>query len=151
MKKIIALTAASLFIITAFAAAPGSKVIQAFNQTFPNAENVKWYDDKAGYFVSFYQDGNFEKVLYNKDGDFIFSWKYFSGKDLPTSVIMSLNKKYGESKILGVTEVTSQENVNYEIKISKGSTLYSVTTLADGKIVKEEKYNQAENNDAAER
>ncbi|MEO8711583.1 MAG: hypothetical protein ABI405_05635 [Parafilimonas sp.] len=151
MKKII-FYAASLLIVFSVAAAPGSKLIQAFNQTFPNAEKVKWNDDKAGYFVSFYQNENFEKVLYNKDGNFVCSWKYSDGKELPTNIVMSLNKKYSESKILGVTELTTQNGISYEIKVSKGTKLYALNISADGSITKEEKYiNQDANNAAAER
>jgi hypothetical protein len=151
MKKIISY-AASLLIIFSVAAAPGSKLIQAFNQTFPNAENVKWNDDKAGYFVSFYQNGNFEKVLYNKEGEFVCSWKYTSGKELPINIVMSLNKKYSDNKILGVTELTTQNGISYEIKVSKGTKLYALNASADGSITKEEKYiNQDANNAAAER
>ena len=110
MKKIFAY-AAGLLITCSVAAAPGSSLIKTFKETFPNAENVKWNDDKAGYFVSFYQHGNFEKVLYNKEGDFVCSWKYSDGKDLPTNVLMTIKKKYGESKIVGVTELTTQDDV----------------------------------------
>lgn len=151
MKKIISY-AACFFIVLSVAAAPGTKLIQAFNQTFPNAENVKWHDDKAGYFVSFYQNKNFEKVLYNKEGDFVSSWKYTDGTELPTNIVMTLNKKYSENKILGVTELTTQNGINYEIKITKGAKLYSVNMLTDGTITKEEKYiNQDVNSAAAER
>jgi hypothetical protein len=139
MKKIVSY-AASLLIAASVAAAPGSKLIQSFNETFPNAQNVKWSDDKAGYFVSFYQDGNFEKVLYGKSGDFVCSWKYTDGKELPVNVVMKLNKKFNDSKIIGVTELATNDNTSYEIKLSKGTTWYSVTALANGSIVKESRY-----------
>src|ERR1700759_3888918 len=93
MKKILSYVAC-LLIVTSVAAAPSSKILQAFNATFPNAKNVKWSDDKADYFVSFYQNENFEKVLYSKEGDFVCSWKDSDGKDLPTNISMTLNKKY---------------------------------------------------------
>jgi hypothetical protein len=150
MKKIISYAVAVL-IISSVAAAPGSRLIEKFNATFPNAKNVKWSDDKSGYFVSFYQNENFEKVLYSREGDFICSWKYSNGEDLPTNIVLTLNRKYGESKILGVTELTTPTNVSYDIKISKGSKWYCLDILSDGTITKEEKYNQDANNDAAER
>jgi hypothetical protein len=146
MKKIITY-AAGLLITCSVAAAPGSKLIQAFKQTFPNAENVKWSDDKAGYFVSFYDHGNFEKVLYNKEGDFVSSWKYTDGKNLPTNIVLTLNKKYGESKILGVTELTTQTDVVYSVQLSKDDKLYSLQASPDGTILKEQKYNSQQTND----
>ncbi len=75
MKKIISY-AACMMIVISVAATPTSKILKAFNETFPNASNIKWSDDKEGYFVSFTQNGNFEKVLYSKEGNFVCSWKY---------------------------------------------------------------------------
>jgi hypothetical protein len=140
MKKIIVYAAGLLLTLSA-AAAPGAKIIKAFQETFPNAENVKWNDDKAGYFVSFYQGGNFEKVLYSKSGDFVCSWKYSDGQDLPVNIVMKLNKRFGEHNILGVTELATNDNTSYEIKLAKHSKWYSVTALANGEIIREEKFN----------
>jgi hypothetical protein len=139
MKKIISY-AACLLIVTSVAAAPGSKLVQTFNETFPNAKNVKWSDDKAGYFVSFYLNENLEKILYNKDGEFVSSWKYSDGKELPVNIVMTLNKKYNQGKIIGVTELDTQENTNYEVKLTKGTKLYSVTLSADGAVLKEDSF-----------
>src|SRR5215471_11958488 len=107
MKKMILYVACAL-IVTSVAAAPGSKLVERFNATFPNAKNVKWLDDKDGYFVSFTQSENFIKAFYNKDGDFVYSLKYSSNLELPVNIRMVLNKNFGESKIVGVTEVTTQ-------------------------------------------
>jgi len=134
------LNIACVLIVLSLAAAPGTKLIQQFNETFPNAKSVKWSDDKAGYYVSFYQNEDFKKVFYNKEGDFVCSWKYSNGEGLPTNIIMKLNKRYGEAKILGVTEVTTEGDVVYEVKLAKGSKLYSVNLLSDGTVEKENKY-----------
>ena len=139
MKKII-LNVACILIVSSLIAAPGTKLIQKFNETFPNAKSVKWSDDKAGYYVSFYQNEDFKKILYNKNGDFVCSWRYSNGDQLPTNIIMKLNKKYGEAKIIGVTELTTENNSLYEIKLSKGTKLYSVTFLSDGSITKENNF-----------
>lgn len=139
MKKVISYVA-GLLITCSVAAAPGSKLIQTFKETFPNAENVKWTDDKNGYYVSFNQHGNFEKIFYNKESDFVCSWRYSDGKDLPTNIVMALKKKYGESNITGVTELTTQNYVVYSIKFLKGDKLYVLQTSADGTILNEEKY-----------
>lgn len=138
MKKIISYAAAFLITVSV-AAAPGSTLLEKFKTTFPNAENVKWNDDKAGYFASFYQNGNFTKVYYNKAGDFVCSWKYSDGSELPTNIVMMLNKKYSGYKIIGVTELTAQNSINYEVKFSKGTKLYSLMILPDGSVTKEEK------------
>ena len=140
MKKAIAYFATCILIVSSLAAAPGSKLIQRFNETFPNAKNVKWRDDKAGYFVSFTQNENFNKVFYNTEGEFVYSLKYYKGDELPTNIVMTLNQKFGETKILGVTEVTTPNNTTYNVKLSKENGLYCLDILTDGTIVKQEDF-----------
>ena len=140
MKRIISYVA-SFLIATSVIAAPGTKLIEQFKSTFPNAQNVKWAEDKAGHFVSFYQDGNLEKVFYNKEGDFVCSWKYSDGSNLPANIMVKLNKKYNDGKILGVTELATQENMSYEVKLLKGSKLYCLNISNDGTIAQEKKFN----------
>ena len=139
MKRIISY-AASFLIAGSVIAAPGSKLVEQFRSAFPNAQNVKWSDEKGGHFVSFNHNGNLEKIFYNKEGDFVCSWKYSDGKGLPTNITMMLNKKYSEGKIVGVTELSTQESMIYEVKLLKGSKLYSLNILPDGSIVKEKKF-----------
>ena len=125
-------------IASSVSAMPGSKVLQTFHSTFPNAQNVKWRDDKAGYFVSFTQNENFNKVFYNTDGNLVYALKYCSVDGLPNNIIMQLNEKYGASKILGVTEVTTQSNMFYNVKLSKDDKLYCLDLSADGSLTKQE-------------
>lgn len=140
MKTVI-VYALSLLIMASVIAAPGSSLQQKFNETFPNAKNVKWSDDKDGFFVSFTQNGNFKKALYNKNGDFVCSWKYTDGSDLPVNIIIKLNKKFEGSKILGVTEYTAGEDMLYNVKLSKGEKLYNLDILSDGTIARQQKFN----------
>jgi hypothetical protein len=139
MKKMI-LYVACVLIVASVAAAPGSKLVERFNATFPNAKNVKWLDDKDGYFVSFTQDENFIKAFYNKGGEFVYSLKYLSNLELPVNIRMVLNKNFGDSKVLGVTEVTTPNNTAYDVKLVKGEKLYCLYVLADGTITKQDKY-----------
>lgn len=140
MKKFVSY-AASLLITLSAAASPSSALIQSFNAAFPNASNVKWSDEKSGYSVSFNQNGNFEKVVYDKKGDFVCSWRYSDGRDLPTALMLKLQKKYDDNKIIGVTEFTDTDDVVYEVKLTKGDALYSVKASADGRITSSEKLN----------
>ena len=139
MKKAI-IYVACFFIVSAAAAAPGSKLIKLFNTTFPNAKDVQWKDDKAGFFVSFTQNGNYNKVFYNKENDFVYAIKYYSGDELPTNIIVAMNKAYGETKILGVTEVTTENSIIYNIKLTKKDKLYCLNVLPDGTVATEEKF-----------
>ena len=139
MKRAI-VYAACIFIVSTAAAAPGSKLVQRFSETFPNAKNVKWVDDKAGYFVSFTQNENYNKVFYNKEGNFVYSLKYFNGDALPVNILMAINGKYDAAKIIGATELTTQNNTVYDVKLTKEDKIYCLNLLTDGTIIKEEEY-----------
>ena len=141
MKKIFVYAASILITVSAAAAAPSSKMVQIFSATFPNASNVKWNDESNGYSVSFTQNGNFEKVFYSKRGNFVCSWKYSDGKELPTTLAMTLQKNYKDGKILGVTEFTNDQSFIYEIKLVSGNAIYSVKASSDGNITSDEKIN----------
>jgi hypothetical protein len=146
MKKILVSCASVLLLALSVAAAPGSKIVEQFKKTFPNAENVKWNEAEGGYFVSFYEDGNFEKILYNKKGTFVRSWKYSDGKDLPTNIVMALNKKVSAGTIKGVTETTSGNSTSYEIKVVKNDKLYCLNIAANGTVTGEEEFTNANAN-----
>jgi hypothetical protein len=140
MKKAILYVACILIVVSATAAAPGSKLLQSFSQTFPNAQSITWRDDTNGYFVSFTQNGDYNKAFYNKDGEFVYSLKYYNGDKLPTNIIMTLNDKFKQAKILGVTEVTTQNKTVYDVKLSKEGKLYCLDILSDGTIAKQESF-----------
>ena len=141
MKRIFVYAASILITVSAAAAAPSAKVIQSFTQTFPNASNIKWNDESNGYSVSFSQDGNLQKMFYNKRGNFVCSWKYNDGKQLPTNLAVALQQNYKNSNIIGVTEFSNNEGVMYEVKLSSNDDMYAVKSSADGNIISSEKIN----------
>jgi hypothetical protein len=145
MKKLVAY-AACMLIVLSVAATPDSKTIRLFNQTFPNAQGVKWYDNTSGYYAYFTQNGYSDRALFNKNGEFVCSWKYGDEKILPTNIIMTVTKRYGDAKIFGAVEYTEGENMSYDVKVSKGAVWYSVSLLPDGTIASEQKYKSADSN-----
>jgi len=58
---------------------------------------------------------------------------------------MVLNKNFGESKVIGVTEVATPSNTAYDVKLVRDDKLYCLDILADGTITKQEKYNYSGN------
>jgi len=139
MKKLVSY-AACMLIVLSVAAAPDSKTIRLFNQTFPNAQNVKWYDNTSGHYAYFTQNGYSERALFSKQGQFICSWKYGDEKILPTNIMMAISKRYSDGKVIGATEYTEGDNMSYEVKVTKGANWYNVNLLPDGTIVNEAKY-----------
>src|SRR6185437_14188959 len=102
MKKIL-FYFACLAITNSALANPYPKLLREFAQTFSGATNVRWNDYKEGYFVSFTSNGNLQRILYNKEGEFVCSWKYTNGAELPANIYFTIVKMYKDSKIMGVT------------------------------------------------
>src|ERR1700760_3421666 len=69
------------------------KLLQAFQQTFPDAKQVKWLEEPNEYQVTFRQNEILTKVEYDKDAHFVSSLRYYSEKNLPVTVISQLQKK----------------------------------------------------------
>jgi len=129
-----------------FAAADGNisdKLLQAFNKTFPDAQQVKWAETEDKYMVNFKQGDILTKVEYDKEGNFLNSLRYYSEKNLPVNILCRLQKKYSDKKVFGVTEITSDTNVEYYIKLEDAQNWITVKSNVDGAMQVVEKYKKA--------
>ena len=131
-----------LFITTSALANPNPDLQRTFAQAFPSANNVKWSDDKDGYFVSFIENGNWEKVFYNKTGNLVCLWKYSDGSELPGTVLFTIGKNYKNFEILGVTEFSTPTDNFFEIKLSTNRYWYAVKVSPYGEILEKKRYNK---------
>jgi hypothetical protein len=119
------------------------KLLQAFKQAFPDAQQVKWAEMEDKYMVNFKQGEILTKIEYDKEGNFLSSIRYYSEKNLPVNVLVRLQKKYTDKKVFGVTEVTSDNVVEYYIKLEDESNWITVKSNADGNMQVVEKYKKA--------
>jgi hypothetical protein len=129
-----------------FAAADGNisdKLLQAFNKTFPDAQQVKWAETEDKYMVNFKQGDVLTKVEYDKEGNFLNSLRYYTEKNLPVNILCRLQKKYSDKKVFGVTEITSDTNVEYYIKLEDAQNWITVKSNVDGAMQVVEKYKKA--------
>ena len=120
------------------------KLLQAFKQTFPDAQQVKWAEQEDKYMVNFKQGDVLTKIEYDRDGNFLSSLRYYSEKNLPVSILCRLQKKYADKKIFGVTEMTTDTAVEYYIKLEDGNNWITVRSNADGNMQVMEKYKKAD-------
>jgi len=119
------------------------KLLQTFKQTFPDAEQVKWLETSDKYTVNFKDNGITTKVDYDKDGNFVSSVRYYYEKNLPVNIICKLQKKYSDKKVFGVTEMTTESNVEYYIKLEDAKSWMTVKSNVDGNMEVVEKYKKA--------
>jgi hypothetical protein len=119
------------------------KLLQAFKQTFPDAQQVRWAEQEDKYMVNFKQGEILTKIEYDKDGNFLSSLRYYTEKNLPVSILCRLQKKYSDKKVFGVTEMTTDTAVEYYIKLEDANYWLTVKSNADGNMQVMEKYKKA--------
>jgi hypothetical protein len=119
------------------------KMLQAFQQTFPDAKQVKWVEEPNGYQVSFRQSDILTKVEYDKDAHFVSSLRYYSEKNLPVTIICQLQKKYAGKNVWGVTELSTETSTEYYVKLVDDQNWYTIRSDADGNMQVVEKYRKS--------
>jgi hypothetical protein len=116
------------------------KLLQVFQQTFPDAKEVKWVEEPAGYQVTFRQNNILTKVEYDKEAHFVTSLRYYSERNLPVSIICQLQKKYPGKTIFGVTEMSTEVSTDYYVKLVDEHNWYTVRSDGEGNMQMVEKY-----------
>jgi hypothetical protein len=106
------------------------KLLQAFKEHFPNAEQVKWAEEPGKYMVDFKNAGIATRVVYNRDEDWVSSTRYYDEKNLPANIARKLHKKYPAMQVFGVIETTTELNLEYMIKLEDATSW--VTVKSDG-------------------
>jgi hypothetical protein len=141
MKKSL-LTFASVFALVVVClssaqAAVNQKVIKSFESVFTRAHDVKWSEYSDHFEAGFKQDDMILKVSYDKDGNMIGSMRYYTEQQLPVNVLCKIKKKYGESKINIVTEVSNEEKTAYFVQLEDkdGYTILKADEKGDIMVV----------------
>ena len=118
MKKIILSAAVIMLVVTGFSTTPpdvNAKVLEAFNKTFSNTEELKWYENDNTFEARFNSDGIKAIVWYTKSGELLKMHRYYTEYKLPPFLLLSLRKKMPDQKIYGITEITGTTGVQYYI------------------------------------
>ena len=147
MKKVF-ITAISILILglTMQAAEVNEKVLKSFKETFPKAEQVNWQEFTDNYVVNFTSVGIRERITYDKDGNFISATRYYLQENLPANIICKLKKKYPNQKVYGVTEITTDSNVEYYVKLEDEANWTTIKSDNSGIMEVVEKYKKAATN-----
>jgi hypothetical protein len=142
MKKLL-ISMTLLFITLVSFAIPNEKVLESFSNSFPKADSVSWYENGSNFEVHFNMGDVRCKLWYDENGIMIKSHRYYKGNMLPPMILASLQRKYSDKNIHGVTEVTSNEGVQYFIILDDDKKWYDVTSDASGNLTLTKKFNKA--------
>lgn len=145
MKKILLITLV-LTGVTAFAANTpdiNEKVLKSFKETFLNATNVVWYEEGDEFQANFLQASIIVKANFDVDGNLLSTIRYYSEEHLPAKVLSRLRKTYPGKTIFGVTEINTDDEIAYYVKLVDDKFWYTVKSDSWGWLVLREKYRKA--------
>ncbi len=147
MKRIIYLA----FLLTGFVAtaAPvpaevNEKILNAFKQTFTDAQNVTWQEYKDYTQANFTLDKIQVRAQYAADGRLIRTLRYYSERELLPNIVAKLKKKYSGKEIAGVTESSSDDEVLFVVNIKDDNHWYIVKSDVYGNLEQTEKFKRAD-------
>lgn len=143
MNKLLCIVVCLFSVHAGIAGGISEKILQIFKQTFPRAEEVKWAEQVDKVTVDFRDGGISTKVEYDKDGNFLSSVRYYTERDLPLNLLCNLQKKFPGKTVFGMTEMTTESEVNYYIKLEDATSWMTVKSGTDGNMEIVEKYKKA--------
>jgi len=146
MKKIIVLLYITVASLSAFAFPPkevSEKILHAFKLSFPHAEQVKWTEHKDGYLVNFVDNSIQVRILYGENAEFIGSIRYYSFQNLPLNLLVKLSNKYPGKTFFGVTEITTEAGIVYQVVMQDEENWYQVKVGSSGDINVTDKFKKA--------
>lgn len=112
-----------------FAATPvNEKVTSRFAETFPAAENAKWYEYENFYEVFFVNNDITCRVKYDLQGNILSARRDYYEKNLSLYITAKVKEKFPGKKIFGVTEVTTQDGVAYTIVLEDDKNWTTITS-----------------------
>lgn len=119
------------------------KVEQSFKASFPKAEKVTWYENDSFYEVLFTNNQVTCRMWYDHDGNVTKTERYYKEDGLSPFLLAKLNKKFEGKKVFGVTEISSENGISYNIVLEDDKRWYHVTADDSGNIHLEKKLQKA--------
>ncbi len=137
--KLVGLFSLFLLTLTLQASAHGpvtvnEKLLKAFHDAFPQAKTVDWNESGDYYFVHFHESPTVvSEIEYDHDGNFIESERYYSDINLlPIHLKWEINKKYKDKTVFGITEVNTDSETSYYVKLEDNKEWITVKGTAYG-------------------
>ena len=119
------------------------KVLEAFNKTFQNVQEVSWIENESSYEVRFKQDEISSRITYDKVGNIVSSLRYYHEDKLPLMILTKLKQKYSDKKVFGVVEESSEEGTFYHITLEDAKNWVNLKADSYGNLSVEKKFRKA--------
>ncbi len=131
MKKIFSVLSLFLVVISLASFANPKKTedpqtLKAFNKLFAGASNVSWSKEQ-GYLRASFTWGDHHTVAYfDSNAQLAGSLRGLFFKELPLSVMRSMEKHFNEAVILEITEIFNEDGVRYKVILENKEKKYQV-------------------------
>ena len=119
------------------------QLLRSFSEQFPKAEQVAWEESKEGYTVNFVEEGVRSHIVYDKEGAFVSSIRYYQARTLPYYLLNILKKRYADKIIFSVTEMSTVAGIEYYVKLQDARVWLTVRLNSEGDLGVVEKYRKA--------
>jgi hypothetical protein len=145
MKRLITLVCffATLTVAAANPPEVNEKVLKAFEQTFVSATEVVWHERENTYEARFKQSAIITRASYDKEGNLLYTTRYYGEEMLPINVLTKLKKKFVGKSVYGVTESANENDVNYHIVLQDEKNWYIIKADGFGSMELFKKYKKA--------
>lgn len=109
--------------ITASGTNVNAKVRKAFERSFKDAQNLRWYEVNQNLLVKFIQNDQEHNALFNKRGNIIYDVSYGYEKDMPTAIRQQIKSHYYDYKIMRVFNVKQDSRNIWVINLEDDNNL----------------------------
>lgn len=147
MKKVIVLLSLFVAIVVNAATPPANvtqRVLKAFKQNFKQAKDVTWHTYTDYYQASFRLDEIQVRAQYSETGELVKTIRYYGEAHLLPNILSRLQKKYSGKEIFGVTEMSTNEDVKFEIIVRDDTHFYIVQSDVYGNLEQQQKLTRAD-------
>ena len=119
------------------------EVENAFNKTFPNAENVKWYTLQKDFLAKFMESDMKHNALFKKNGYLKYDIGFGKEENLPEYIQKMVVHAYEDYKILNTTNVKSAGRDIWVINL-EGKTTYVIVRVEEDELEEVKRYTKAD-------
>jgi hypothetical protein len=119
------------------------EVENAFNRTFPNAENVKWYTLQKDLLAKFMESDMKHNALFKKNGYLKYDIGFGKEENLPETIKKRVIDAYEDFKILNATNVKSAGRDIWVLNL-EGKTNYVIVRIEEDELEEVKRYNKAD-------
>lgn len=116
------------------------EITKAFKKTFPNAQNLKWYELDKMYLIKFIENDIKHQALYTKKGFMKYDISFGDEKQLSADMLKKIMTVYDEYKITKVANVKEAGRDIWVVNLENQKHLLLVR-LENDELEEVEKYN----------